>query len=54
MNWFHALTMIFVVAKIAGPLSDWSWWLVLLPSLISIGIGTLILLGAAVAAWTSK
>ncbi len=46
MNWFHALTLVFVSAKIWGPLATWSWWLVLLPSLLSIGI-TLVLLALA-------
>ena len=34
----HILTIIFVIAKIVGYI-NWSWWLVLLPSLISIGLG---------------
>jgi hypothetical protein len=42
MNWFHLLTIIFVVAKLGGVL-DWSWWLVLLPSLFSLGVGLIFL-----------
>lgn len=34
----HILTIIFVIAKIVGYI-NWSWWLVLLPSIISIGLG---------------
>ena len=34
----NILTIIFVIAKICGAIT-WSWWLVLLPSLISIGLG---------------
>lgn len=37
----HILTIIFVIAKIVGYI-DWSWWLVLLPSIISIGLSLLI------------
>ena len=37
----HILTIIFVIAKIVGYIS-WSWWLVLLPSIISIGLSTLV------------
>ena len=32
------LTIIFVIAKLFGVI-NWSWWLVLLPSIISIGLG---------------
>lgn len=33
----HILTIIFVIAKILEYI-DWSWWLVLLPSIISVGL----------------
>lgn len=45
MNYFHILTLIFVVAKLTAVI-HWSWWLVFLPSIISIVI--LILFAAAV------
>ena len=32
------LTIIFVIAKVTGYV-DWSWWLVFLPTILSIGIG---------------
>lgn len=35
MNYFHILTLIFVVAKLMAVI-HWSWWLVFLPSIISI------------------
>lgn len=37
----HILTIIFVIAKIVGYI-EWSWWLVLLPSIISIGLSILV------------
>ncbi|MFS0783534.1 hypothetical protein [Bacillus sp. 1P06AnD] len=37
MGFIELLTLIFVVCKIAG-LVSWSWWLVLLPELIVVGI----------------
>ena len=37
----HILTIIFVIAKIVGYI-NWSWWLVLLPSIISIGLSILV------------
>ena len=37
----HIITIIFVIAKIVGYI-NWSWWLVLLPSIISIGLSLLI------------
>ena len=36
------LTIIFVIAKLFGVI-NWSWWLVLLPSLISLGLWVLII-----------
>jgi len=43
MNFFHALTLLLVVLKAVG-LFHYSWWIVLAPSMISIGIGLLVLL----------
>jgi hypothetical protein len=37
------LTIIFVIAKLFGVI-NWSWWLVLLPSIISIGFSIFIIL----------
>lgn len=34
------LTIIFVIAKLLGVI-NWSWWLVLLPSIISLGLWVL-------------
>ena len=52
MHIWHILTVIFVVCKIGeiGVIADWSWWLVLAPSLISAAIGIAILAGAALVA----
>jgi hypothetical protein len=41
LGFFSILTLIFVVAKLAGAI-DWSWWLVFLPMLIPIGIACVI------------
>ena len=45
LNFLHILTLIFVVAKLFNFI-HWSWWLVFLPSLISFGIGILLILFA--------
>ena len=37
MHLFNVLTVIFIIAKILGYI-DWSWWLVLAPSLFSMFI----------------
>ena len=37
----NILTIIFVIAKICGAIT-WSWWLVLLPTLINIGLTILV------------
>ena len=41
------LTIIFVIAKLFGVI-NWSWWLVLLPSLISIGLWVLLIVVALI------
>ncbi len=40
----EVLTIVFIVLKLTGVIT-WSWWLVLLPSLISFTIYVLLLLG---------
>jgi hypothetical protein len=42
---FHLTTLIFVVLKLSGTV-DWSWWLVLLPSLVPVGGSILLMLAA--------
>ena len=41
------LTIIFVVAKLFG-IINWSWWLVFLPTIISVGLGLLVLIVALI------
>lgn len=41
VNYFHILTLIFVIAKLFEKI-DWSWFYVLLPSIASLGIGLII------------
>ncbi len=49
------LTIIFVIAKLMGVI-DWSWWIVFLPTIITIGLAILfmvvllivIMIGAAI------
>lgn len=42
----ETLLVIFVVLKVLGiaPIAGWSWWLVLLPLWIELGIGLLLIL----------
>lgn len=42
MGFFEILTLIFVVLKLCGVIG-WSWWLVLLPEIIAVGIYLLVL-----------
>lgn len=37
----NILTIIFVIAKICGAIT-WSWWLVLLPTIINVGVTILV------------
>ena len=41
------LTVVFVVLKLVGVI-DWSWWWVVSPTLISIGLTTLIIIGFSI------
>jgi hypothetical protein len=43
------LTIIFAIAKLAGVIA-WSWWIVLSPSLVGLGIGILFLVVVIAAA----
>lgn len=47
VSFLHVMTFIFVVLKLTGVVS-WSWWLVLLPSLINFGLilGMMLFVGA--------
>lgn len=49
MNWLHLLTVIFVIAKIFNYLA-WSWWLVFLPSIVSLTIALVFWVGFIVLA----
>lgn len=49
MNWFHLLTVILVIAKIAGFVT-FSWWLVFLPSIISLSIAVLLVMFVSIVA----
>ncbi len=57
MNYWHILTLIFVTFKLLGAtaLADWSWWLILSPSLISLGVCIFfMLLATIIVAFSSK
>lgn len=40
--WFHVITIIFIIAKLAGAF-PYSWWIVFAPSLIGVGLGLAII-----------
>lgn len=48
MGLFNVLTLIFVVLKLVGVIA-WSWWLVLLPTIIAIGIWLVVFITMLVA-----
>lgn len=37
IGFFNILTIIFVIAKLAGAIT-WSWWLVFAPTILSVGL----------------
>ena len=47
IGFLNLLTVIFIIAKLCKAI-DWSWWLVLLPTIINVALIVLILM---VAAW---
>lgn len=42
--WFHLVTVIFVIAKLADVIA-WSWWLVFAPSIAGILFAALLIFG---------
>lgn len=42
INFLNVLTIVFIVLKLCKVIS-WSWWLVLLPTIISCGVTVLII-----------
>jgi hypothetical protein len=42
MGFMSALTLVFVVLKLTDYI-DWSWWLVLLPTLLHVGLAIVII-----------
>lgn len=47
INFPNLLTLVFVVCKLAGVIA-WSWWLVFLPTIISVGFGLIMLTTLAI------
>ena len=49
VSFLHVLTFIFIILKVAGVVT-WSWWVVLLPSLINFGLILGLMLGVGAVA----
>lgn len=49
VSFLHVLTFIFIILKVAGVV-NWSWWVVLLPSLINFGLVLGMILGVGAVA----
>ena len=49
VSFLHVLTFIFIILKVAGVVT-WSWWVVLLPSLIYFGLILGVMLGVGAVA----
>ena len=47
MGFAEILTMIFIVLKLIGVIS-WSWWLVLLPEIIAVGLYVTIVVAVSI------
>ena len=55
VSFLHVMTFIFIILKVAGVVT-WSWWVVLLPSLIYFGLilGMILGVGAVALVMFSK
>ena len=55
VSFLHVMTFIFIILKVAGVV-NWSWWVVLLPSLINFGLilGVILFVGVFALAMFSK
>jgi hypothetical protein len=51
MGFLEVLTAIFIVLKLMGIIS-WSWWLVLLPVIVSATFYIIVLIGALIASFS--
>ena len=51
MALLEVLTIVFVVLKLTGTI-DWSWWLVLLPEIIAVGIYLVFVLAMSVTSFS--
>ena len=51
VSFLHVMTFIFVVLKLTGVVT-WSWWVVLLPSLIYFGLILVMMLFVGVFTWS--
>lgn len=47
MGFTEILTIVFIVLKLLGVIS-WSWWLVLLPEIIALGLYVIVAIGTIV------
>jgi hypothetical protein len=48
VGFLNLLTLVFVTAKLFGVV-QWSWWLVLMPTFVSVGLIVLVLLLVTIA-----
>ena len=55
VSFLHVMTFIFIILKVAGVVT-WSWWVVLLPSLVNFGLilGMILGVGAVALVMFSK
>lgn len=55
VSFLHVLTFIFIILKVAGVI-NWTWWVVLLPSLFyfSVMLGMMLVVGAVALVVFSK
>jgi hypothetical protein len=49
LGFLNLLTLIFVIAKLAGAIS-WSWWIIFIPTYIGVGLVAFVLFCALLAA----
>ena len=56
INLLHLLTVCFVVLKVAaiGAVATWSWWTVVMPSIVALGLGVVFILIGLAFVWLAE
>jgi hypothetical protein len=54
LHYLHLLTIVFIILKLTGYIATWSWFCVLLPSIVSVFVALCIIVFAFIVAIKSS